>query len=362
MTSRQRQRSGAGSEQTQVAGDYVVVQGVSEKRAAEIAKEQANIARREFTAEANSAARDRMDNFDEKVVRELSVLGLLQSFSDPAFQLLLRKAQLEAAATPDDADHDMLAKLLAERAQHPSKPMHLAVTRSVEVIEYLDQEALNGLTLYYFATSILPALPDPKLALKMLDDLAAKLVHGPLPAGGNWLSRLDILNCIHFEPTIGFRSWDTIMFQKRPGYVSEGILPNDADGITGRLLAIHDDLTTLVVPHSFLPGRARINTGSSATLLDTLRQPMQELGKLQDLEAILKDAKVDTTDNDAIASMTRYVESELPHLQVVRSWFNDVKGHIWLTSVGFAIAYSNARRFDDLDGLGSLADNLKLYT
>ncbi len=97
-------------------------------------------------------------------------------------------------------------------------------------------------------------------------------------------------------------------------------------------------------------------------LLDTLRQPMQELGKLQDLEAILKDAKVDTTDNDAIASMTRYVESELPHLQVVRSWFNDVKGHIWLTSVGFAIAYSNARRFDDLDGLGSLADNLKLYT
>jgi len=107
MTRQQRQRSGSGSQQIQVAGNYVVnVNGVSEERAVEIAKEQADIAIREFTAEANSIARDRMDSLDQKVVRELSERGLLQTFADPAFQILLRKAQLHAAATSDDDDHD----------------------------------------------------------------------------------------------------------------------------------------------------------------------------------------------------------------------------------------------------------------
>lgn len=200
MTS-QHQRGGAGSQQIQVAGDLVL--GVTEERAVQIAREQADLAIREFTAEANAVARERMDNLDQKVVHELSGRGLLSNFSDPAFQILLRKAQLQAAATSSDEDHEVLAKLLAERAQRPTKPMHLIVTRSVEVIEYLDEEALAGITLLFLVYGLLPGSPDPKAGLGQIEELAASLQFDSFPAGANWLNRLDLLSPLSAQPFAG---------------------------------------------------------------------------------------------------------------------------------------------------------------
>src|SRR5437899_1686387 len=135
MTSRQRQKSGSGSQQIQVAGDLIV--GVNEERAAQIAREQARFVIAEFSAEADHIATERVDSFDARLIGELSGRGLLQVFSDPAFQILLRKTQLHAAATGDDTDHEILSKLLAERAEQPDRPIHMVVTRAVEVIEQI---------------------------------------------------------------------------------------------------------------------------------------------------------------------------------------------------------------------------------
>jgi len=141
----QRQESGAGSQQIQVAGDLVQVLGVTEQRAVEIAREQSRIAIQDFTAEASAQASIRMEKLDNKVVDELSARGLLEAFADPAFQVLLRKTQLHAATTSEEADYELLSKLLLERAGKPSKPIHMVVTRAVEVVEYIDPEALMGL-------------------------------------------------------------------------------------------------------------------------------------------------------------------------------------------------------------------------
>src|ERR1022692_3382833 len=127
MSRRQRQQAGTGSQQIQVAGDLVL--GVTEERAVEIAKEQSHIAIQEFTVEAVAEANARMEKFSEKVVGDLSAAGLLAAFADPAFQILLRKAQLHAAATSEAADHELLSKLLTERAGKSSKPIHVVVTR-----------------------------------------------------------------------------------------------------------------------------------------------------------------------------------------------------------------------------------------
>jgi hypothetical protein len=328
---------------------------VSEDRAAEIAREQANIAIREFSAEADSIATSRIGHLDQMVVHELSKQGLLQAFSDPAFLILLRKAQLQAASTSDDNDHELLSKLLVERAQQPIKPMHLMITRSVELIEYLDHEALIGMTVLFFMFIILPAGPEPKTALKGLDDLAANLLDGPLPPGMNWLNRLDVLGCIHYQPGFAMKSWDVTLFTSRPGYVTEGILPDDFDGVASRLAAIHPELASLLVPHPFLPGRMRINTGSSAQLIGQMGESLRQLGKTKDFEAILMDSRVDEANNDAIANMFKFIESDLTHLQAMRAWWNNIKGIIQPTPVGLTVGYSNARRFDQLDGLGSLA-------
>jgi hypothetical protein len=356
MTSEQSQRGGAGSHQIQVAGDYVVHQGITAERAVAIAQEQAQIAISEYSKEAEGVARDRIESLVQKVIRELMDLESLDVLSDPAFQILLRKAELEAAATPDETDHEMLAKLLAERAKEPSKPMHLAVTRAVQVIEYLDQRALTGLTSIFYFT-LLPASPNPLEAFAVADNLAAKLIRGSLPTGNGWLSRLSVLDCIHYEPAMGTtRSWDMIMMTSMPGYVSAGIPPESMKEISARLLALDSSLPALIVPHPFLPDRWRINARKSDALIESMNGTFQTSAASKEFEKILVDARVDQIDNDAIAAATKHVETKLPNLQSARTWWSTVQGIINLTPVGVAVAYSNARRFDNLEGLPPLAD------
>lgn len=383
MSRSQRQQAGAESQQIQVAGNLVL--GVTEKRAAEIAREQSRIAIQEFTAEAAAEASVRMDRLDGKVVNELSAHGLLTAFADPAFQILLRKTQLHAASTSEDADHELLSKLLSERAAKSSKPMHMVITRAVEVVEHADPEALTGMTLLWFVIGVGPSFPDPKAGLAAMDNLVSKLLaDGELPSGTGWMQRLDLMDCIHYRPLGGIiqtmNKWQDISMRERPGYICEGIVRKDVDAIRIKLDRIIPNLSFIVVEHPFLPGRFRINALSSSQVLksldaplETMRQikeqlPQEALKQLQvqpligalgansELQGLLVEAKLDTVSAEATANMLGYVESELPNLQKLRSWWDDLSGVTEVTPVGIAIAFSNAKRFDPLEGLPSLSE------
>src|SRR5258708_21218153 len=178
MSRSQRQQAGVGSQQIQVAGNLVF--GVTEERAVEIAREQSRIAAQEFTVEAVAEANARIENFSEKVVSDLSASGLLTAFADPAFQILLRKTQLHAASTSEAADHELLSKLLTERAGKSSKPINIVVTRSVVVVEQIDSDALSGLMFLWFVTFVGLSDSDPKSGLARMERLVGNL----LAAGG----------------------------------------------------------------------------------------------------------------------------------------------------------------------------------
>jgi hypothetical protein len=377
---RQRQAAGPGSNQYQVTGPLVVIDKAA---ASEIAGAiQAMVTAQEFTAEAAEIASDRINQFDDKVVGEFSERDLLKIFADPAFQILLRKTQLHAAATGEDSDHDLLTKLLAERAQEPSKPMHMVVTRAVEVVEQIDPVALRGMTFLWFASAIGPSLADPKLGLAAIDNLVSKLADGEFPVGTGWLQRLDIMNCVHYRPP-GLQSllkWHDILLATRQGYACEGMLAADADAMRVRLNRVVPSLGSLVVEHAFLPDRFRINALSSTVLMESLdlplqalrqakgqipqetlsqfgsQQPLETLGVKEELEAVLTEARLDTVNAEAKANMLKHVEAELPNLQNMRSWWDSLTGVVEITPVGIAIAYSNAKRFDQLLGLGSLPE------
>ena len=382
----QRPGSGAGSQQIQIAGDLVQVLSVTEQRAVEIAREQSRIAIQDFTAEASAQAAIRMERVVNKVVDELSTRGLLESFADPAFQVLLRKTQLHAATTSEDADYELLSKLLLERAEKPSKPIHMVVTRAVEVVEYIDPEALMGLMFLWVAVGVGPAGSDPKAGLAAIDNLVSKLLSdGELPSRSGWLQRLDSMGCIHYRPMgqsiqIGMAEWLDVLLNQRSGYVCEGIFPADVDAMRAKLNRIIPNLGSIVVEHSFLPGRFRINAISSAQLLRNLKDqlelmrslkaqlhseairllpilPMLEgLSAKQELANLLLEARLDTVNAEAKANLLKYVEAQLPNLQKLRDWWDGLSGLTQITPVGIAIAFSNAKRFDPLEGFPSLSD------
>ena len=386
---KQRQQGGAGSQQIQVAGDLVQVNGTTEERvveivkehAEEIVKEQLKIAVQEFTAEAAVEATARMNILGEKVVEDLSNQDLLSALADPAFQILLRKAQLQAASTSDDGDYALLTKLLSERAAKPSKPIHLVISRATEVVEFLDPEALIGVTFLWFTLYVGPSDGDPKKGLSVIDALASKLLDGgQLPAGQGWLRRLELMDCIRGNASNGIRTttlkWAELFLREKPGYVCEGISPEEVDAARDRLNRIVPNLGTIVVEHPFLPGRYRINGVSSTLLLkqleifmrnmyairesaQALNQPIpaiEKFGDVEELKDVLSSFKLDVVSAEAKDRLLKYVESELPDLQRLREWWDQVDGFATVTDIGTAVAFSNAKRFDPLVGLPTLSE------
>jgi hypothetical protein len=74
------------------------------------------------------------------------------------------------------------------------------------------------------------------------------------------------------------------------------------------------------------------------------------LGTKEELQRILIEAKIDTVSAEASDNMLRYVEVELPNLQKLRSWWESIVQTIAITPLGIAIAFSNAKRFDEFEG------------
>lgn len=141
----QGQKAGSGSNQVQVAGDLVIVQGVTEERALQIARDAARDIISEYSAESHQVADERISKFDQAMVRNLSQSDLLGALGDPALQVTLRKAQIGAASTEREADYEILAALIDDRAKRSSdRPVRAGINRAVEVVDQLDDAALGG--------------------------------------------------------------------------------------------------------------------------------------------------------------------------------------------------------------------------
>src|SRR4051812_15960870 len=102
------QRAGDQSNQFQVAGDLVMVSGITEERAKEIAEIQVRKVMEELSKESEPLAAERISQFNQRLVTKMSDQEDLSVFADPGFQLQLRKAQLRAACTSEVDDHELL--------------------------------------------------------------------------------------------------------------------------------------------------------------------------------------------------------------------------------------------------------------
>ena len=71
-----------------------------------------------YTEEAQKIATERVNKLEERIMPQINqVEGLLPAFADPAFQVLLRKAQQKAAITERENDYDLLTELLVCHVQ-----------------------------------------------------------------------------------------------------------------------------------------------------------------------------------------------------------------------------------------------------
>ncbi|MDG4839002.1 hypothetical protein O7631_21000 [Micromonospora sp. WMMD967] len=315
-----------------------------------------------FGLDGRAIAHARISSFDEQLVAEFATKGLLETFRDPGFQILLNRAQLQAASTEDQADHELITKLLVGRASQRQKTVHLAVSRAVETVDSLDDETLTGLTLLWYTLNTQPATTDPLMSLKFRDNAYGKLLQtAPLPSGTRWLDDLDLLGLMNcdFSQARYLKNLESLAIERRPGLFGRGLAADEAKHIQDRLRDIDRDLASLLTPHSLIPGQFRLNVvgkESCQELADSHQLPRDRREKLEEIFEI---CGIGTVDQKARDKATELIEG-MPNYSTVRAWFNEFNTSIdvRITAAGVAIAYSNANRFIDVDGLGTLAEVL----
>jgi hypothetical protein len=350
MLGKQKQKAGTHASQIQVAGDLVVQEGVTEDRASAIAYDAARQVLAEYSEEAREIGMARISAFDGTLVIRLAASNLLDAFRDPAFQVLLRKAQIGAASSEREKDYDLLAGLLADRAARAgNRPIISGISRAVEVVDQLDDDALLGLTAMSALIQYSPLAGSVGAGLDTMDSLFGELIRGDeLPEGNEWLDHLDVLGAIRMDPVQKFHKFEQFFPSKTPGYLARGVAidSDEQDRAREELSAVQ--ILNLDVDHELKPGYRRLPFPTSAVLETALLAASP--ARADQLEVALRIAK-DIYGIDAVdPSVTPAFMDELrkrENLQRLELWWNGFPTHFIVTAVGRVLARANAYRLDE---------------
>ena len=230
MGNKQVQEAGDNSQQLQ-ANNMIVNLGIDEKRAREICQEMILQLKNKYTEEALKVAESRVSEFENKLLSKMKAIdGALEVFADPSFQLLLVEAQKTAASTERPADYDLLSELLVHRFQNGTdRNTRAGITRAVEIVDEISDEALLGLTVFHAVICIEPVTEVIQEGLDILNDLFGKLIYATLPNGNKWLDHLDILSTIRINNFVRLPNIEDIYSERFAGYIDIGIKKNSQE-------------------------------------------------------------------------------------------------------------------------------------
>lgn len=355
----QSQKAGAGSSQTQIHGDVHQTFQVGPSR------EEMVVALREegdrimdtlrqeiaqsYVAEGVAVAGGRIDQFDAKLLDVLTEGESLQALKDPAFQVLLKKAQIGAASTEREDDYELLASLLGERTRDGDRRARASIAKAVEVVDSLDDSALQGLTILFYLWDLRPGARSVDTGLDNYSRALGEIGCHMLPMGDGWLDHIDILGLARVDRSGAqtLKPFEEKLALTVPGYTGKGVHEDLRKGVEERF---RDEagVSLKLVPHELKPGYYRMPfsdiEGLQAALDQTSLYP-EEKQKVLDIAT----AEVGIREHDpAVLDSFRQAMDARPELAVCRAWWNQIPHPPLRTSIGTAIAYSNAARLTSM--------------
>lgn len=358
---KQTQRAGDNSQLMQ-AGTINIYNGIDEKRAREICAETYAVVRKDFTTDAYACANARVEKLENSLMpRMLEIEGALSAFSDPAFQFLLASAQRTAAATERDSDYDMLSELLMCRiTKGTARKSRAGISRAVEIIDKIDDDALCALTVVHAINKVMPTSGVCKAGLKVLADLYEKLVYMDLPTGTDWIDHLDILDAVRINSVASFKKTNVYYPERLLGYSSAGIKKDSEDYKKALELLSEANLnSSCLIPNELLDGyvllpvvekdaikqlaitRSIVVNGVSVLQHDKVNEK-----EIKAFEAVWNLYSTDeNAKKEAVSAFMREWDS-YPSLKQLHVWWDSLTVAFDITHVGTVLAHTNARRCD----------------
>ncbi len=361
MANKQIQEAGDYSQQLQ-ATNMIVNIGIDEKRAREICQEMHLQLREDYSQEALNIANSRVTEFENRLLPKMEAVdGALEAFADPSFQLLLLEAQKTAASTERPADYDLLSELLIHRFQKGNNRVTRAgISRAVEIVDEISDDALLGLTVFHSVTYFFPVSGDIQQGLKVLNDLFGKLFYRSLPIGIEWLDHLDILDAIRVSSFGKLKKMEEYYSQRLDGYINIGIEKNSDNYSKAIEILKNNGLPqSILVDHVLNPDYTRVNLPNKEQISSMiLQQQIVYDGQLLTRLIPISEAQINAiksiydlykTDEDLrLQNVRKFMEewNKQPNLKILREWWDSIGVSIQMTSVGKVLAHSNAQRCD----------------
>lgn len=362
MGNKQVQEAGDNSQQLQ-ANNMIVNVGIDEKRAREICQEMILQLKNKHTEEALKVAESRVSEFEDRLMNKMKVIdGALEAFADPSFQLLLVEAQKKAASTERPADYDLLSELLVHRFQNGTdRNIRAGITRAVEIVDEISDEALLGLTVFHAVTCFYPVTGVIQKGLDVLNSLFGKLFYATLPTGNDWLDHLDILNTIRIGEFGRLKKMEEYYSEQFAGYMDVGIKKLSQEHYKAIELLNSNNLPlNILIEHELNTDYIRLNILNKKDI-DSLKliHQVNYNSSIVPLEISLTDTEknviisiYDLYKQDAEIrqeNINKFIEewNKRANLKILREWWNNIEVSIQLTSVGKVLAHANAQRCDE---------------
>ncbi|WP_457950470.1 LPO_1073/Vpar_1526 family protein [Pseudarthrobacter sp. alpha12b] len=359
----QSQKAGAGAQQTQIMGDLIIHQGVTEQRAAEIADERARLVLRDYSMESAPEAFARIKQLDRRVVELLSAEGKLDALKDPAYQIALQKAQVGAASTDREGDYDLLARLLGQRAEQDSRYVRASVDRAVQVVDMIDDSALQGLNLLWIILTLTPGGETVSAGTKLLETLLTRFPYDNLPNGRRWLDHLDMIDLARITSgsITTLKKFVDIFADRWPGFLSTGFQEDVAADILKSCLE-RKVPALRIVEHDLKPGYYRLPYHSTVQLRNVLAASVV-MGDDADyvIELAREKGNLDTKDESLVPKLEEAIAASQA-LSKIRTWWDQIPDYPTITAAGVAVAYANSLRYHDFSDIRGLAEYLELST
>ncbi len=360
MANKQIQKGGEGAQQLQA--ETMIVVGIDEKRAREIYQEMNLQLRKDYSQEAFEIATSRVSEFENRLMPKMDeVDGALEAFADPSFQLLLVEAQKTAASTERPADYDLLAELLIHRfLKGENRVTRAGISRAVEIVDEISDEALLGLTVFHSVTFFFPASGDIIQGLNTLNDLFGKIFYGTLPIGNEWLDHLDILDAVRVNSIGNMKTIEQYYPEMLVGYIDVGIEKESENYNKAIDLLKNNGLPqNILVDHALNSDFARVNLPSKKQVDSlTLQQQVVQNGQVSILSIPLSEIQINAIKSiyDLYKQDGKIRQQNIkqlmvewdkqPNLKKLREWWDKLSSSIQITSVGKVLAHSNAQRCD----------------
>lgn len=355
---KQSQTAGDNSTQMQagvINNNYTIVQGIDEARAMEICQQQFQLLARDLIQEAKGVAKERVEQFVKIMIPKLAEYDeQLKAFADPSFIKTLQSAQMSASCTSRKADYDMLSDLLIHRLeQGENRERRLGISKAIEIVDQLSEEAVVGLSVCYTTLHLIPNADDLHEGLSAHDKLLEKIIgNEDLPQGERWIEHLDLLSVVRLTPkSLGsFKKLSKLKPQVFSKYFVSGVKEDSEEFKTIKDEFMQNNLPlSCFIPHPLKPDYVILKLpNDDIDQICTTRQNTD--GKISYIPLISEQKEVikrafaitrrDESKNEQLVSKFMKEWDKFPTLNKVRKWWDALPSHFSITSVGRAISYA----------------------